>query len=112
MIGVELADESFSLKVRGKGVDGRRHHPAGAAPVGVEVDSNGDVAFIDGAGECLVGKGDWTLKQNWLAAFSALRPGCDFAGVDAVPCVAELAAHREPLGSLFCLSFHPILRSR
>src|SRR6266849_848097 len=112
MIGVELADERFSLKVRGKGVNGWRHHPARAAPVGVEVDSDRDVAFIDGAGECLIGKRDWTLEQNWLAAFSALRPGSDFASVDAVPCVAELAAHRELLGSLFCLSFHPILRSR
>jgi hypothetical protein len=108
---VELCDECFSLEVRGEGVDGGRHHPAGAAPVGVEVDGDRDVAFINSAGEGLVGEKDWTLQQDRLAALSALRAGRDFAGVDAIPCVAELTANRELFDSFFCLSFHPILWS-
>src|ERR1700720_725173 len=98
--------------MRGEGVDGGRHHPAGTAPIGVKVDSDRDVALVDGASKGLIGEGDWTLQKDRLAALPAFRTGRDFAGGDAGPRVAELAAHRELLSRLFCLSLHPILKIR
>ena len=93
-------------------VDEWRHHFAGAAPIGIEVDEDGNVALGDRAGEGFVSQWVRAIEQHGFAALAALRAIRGAGCVDAIPGLAELASDGDvSSGRCICRS-HGILRVR
>jgi hypothetical protein len=111
VVRVELAHQRLPLNVSSERIHGWCHHPTRPTPVGVEIHSDGDIAFVDGAREGVIVQQDRALEQNRLAALSTFWPVGDFAGVDPVPGIAELAAYGKLPSRCFCFCLHPHLRS-
>ena len=97
-VGVELEHQHLTGVPLGEVVQRRRHHPAGAAPVGVEVHQDRGSGALDGLIEVLVGGLDRPVQPDGAPAVAALGPGRQPGQVDPVGGVTEDARHHDGAG--------------
>ena len=101
--GIELEDEHLPGALLGQLIERRRHHLAGAAPVGVEVHQHRNAGVANGAIELLIGHLLRPVETDWLSALGALWAGSQPGQIHPVGGRAEGALHDDRTGAWLCL---------